>query len=185
MLIISARCSEVFFNIFRTFANVRIRHWKFCLCAPKNLLSNKKQSSKVISKLRSKSKSLHRCRGSILFYSKNPSEQLLFWPKTPPKKVQKRGGINCPQSIWDFFWVVKTFQVPVAEKGGKCSARALHYMTVGDTTSVGCSCVVFGWVFVGLRTCCEPVSCVICKVSNRSQELAFNWWTLWLLLFRP
>ena len=30
------------------------------------------------------------------------------------------------------------------EKGGKCSARALHYMTVGDTTSVGCSCVVFG-----------------------------------------
>ena len=40
--------------------------------------------------------------------------------------------------------IMREAQETEREKGGKCSARALHYMTVGDTTSVGCSCVVFG-----------------------------------------
>ena len=86
---------------------------KFCVSA-RNLLSNKKLSSKVISNLRSKSKSLHRCRGSILFCSQNPSEQLLFWPKTPPKKSQKGVEYFALRQFWDFFWVAKTGKVPVA-----------------------------------------------------------------------
>ena len=72
--------------------------------------------SKLISKLRTITNFQHPDWGSFLFCSQNPSEQLLFWPKTPPKKSEKGVELIALGQFWDFFWVVKTFRVPVAIK---------------------------------------------------------------------
>ncbi len=55
--------------------------------------------------------------GSFLFCSRNPTEQLHYWPKTPPKKSEKGVELIALSQFWDFFWVVKTRQVPVAHLG--------------------------------------------------------------------
>ena len=46
---------------------------------------------KLTSKLRANTNNQHPDWGSFLFCSRNPTEQLLFWPKTPQKKSPKRG----------------------------------------------------------------------------------------------
>ena len=105
------RCSRVILNIFHTFNEMRYGHWQQFSCWHQRWENPtfRKKLLKTHFQIKDKYKQSTPWLRVILILFPKPVRTVDFLAQNPPKKVQKRDGINCPEPILGLFLSGKKF----------------------------------------------------------------------------
>ena len=112
------RCSRVILNIFHTFNEMRYGHWQQFSCWHQRWENPtfRKKLLKTNFQIKDKYKQSTPWLRVYLILFPKPIRTVAFQAQPPPQKKSEKGvELIALGQFWDFFWVVKTCQVPVAQ----------------------------------------------------------------------